>query len=230
MWGELISAGASLIGGLFGDDEETTTTVDYDAMVRNAEKAGFNPLTAIRNGGSAGFTTTHHPALSAGSFISDALGKVGNAISSYDPTAKATADLEYKIRQETLANLQADTAARLRASLGGVPVTTGQSRTRVQRGALSTPPPKAGTDWFAPPASAGPLPLWVPAVDRDGKQVWSANPDGADIEQLAAAGVMRSQSGWERAVGALRDADVKITKAPKEEPASWWPSFGIKWQ
>lgn len=61
IFGGLLSAGASLIGGLFGGGskkQETTTTnhVDYRRMVSEAEAAGFNPLTALRNGGAAGFS------------------------------------------------------------------------------------------------------------------------------------------------------------------------------
>lgn len=96
-------------------------------MVKDAEAAGFNPLTAIRNGGSAGFTSTTTPGLSSGEFIADALKGVGQTISNYDPMAKATADLEYKIKQETLRNLQADTEARLKASIGGVPSSVGHN-------------------------------------------------------------------------------------------------------
>ncbi|RWO96663.1 MAG: hypothetical protein EOQ98_21835 [Mesorhizobium sp.] len=140
MIGELISAGASLLGGLFGGDDESSSSVDYKKMVRDAEAAGFNPLTAIRNGGSAGFTQTSHPGLSSGAFIADAVGKIGNVIASHDPMAEQTAALEHQIRQETLRNLQADTSARLRASIGGVPVSAGAVNV-VARSALATPKP-----------------------------------------------------------------------------------------
>lgn len=114
-------------------------------MVEDAEAAGFNPLTAIRNGGSAGFTTTSHPALSSGAFIAEALGQFGNIVSSYDPMAKATAELEHKIKQETLRNLQADTAQRLRASIGGVPVSTAAPRKAgIQPALAKQVPPTAG--------------------------------------------------------------------------------------
>ncbi|GAA4130387.1 hypothetical protein ACFFTN_15500 [Aminobacter aganoensis] len=92
---------------------------------QNAEAAGFNPLTALRAGGGAGFTTTHNPALASGDFIAQAIGGIGNAIASIDPMRDATAKLEHQIKQATLANIQADTASRLRASIGGVPVSTG---------------------------------------------------------------------------------------------------------
>lgn len=69
MIGTLISAGATVLGGLFGSKKKKETTetdqtststssVDYQAMVNAAVKAGFNPLTAIRNGGTGGFVTT----------------------------------------------------------------------------------------------------------------------------------------------------------------------------
>lgn len=124
--GPLIGAAGSLLGGLFGNKEQkTTSTIDYDALRRNAEKAGFNPLTALRAGGGAGFTTTTHPALSSASFIADAFNGIGNAVSAIDPMRDATAKLEYQIQQETLKSLQRENALRTRASLGGVPVATG---------------------------------------------------------------------------------------------------------
>lgn len=109
-------------------------------MRENAEAAGFNPLTALRAGGGAGFTTTHQPALASGDFIAQAIGGIGNAIASIDPMRDATAKLEYEIKQATLANIQADTKARLRASLGGVPVSTG-ARTVKAGSPLALPKP-----------------------------------------------------------------------------------------
>jgi len=68
MIGEIISGGLSLLGGLFGSKKpkkektETVTTnvntVDYQKMNDSAIAAGFNPLTALRNGGAAGFSTS----------------------------------------------------------------------------------------------------------------------------------------------------------------------------
>ncbi|CAH0343308.1 hypothetical protein [Rhizobium sp. CECT 9324] len=67
--GAAIGAAGSIIGGLFGSKkkkeetitDQTTTSessVDYQAMADKAAAAGFNPLTAIRNGGTGGFVTT----------------------------------------------------------------------------------------------------------------------------------------------------------------------------
>lgn len=110
MLGELISGGLSLIGGLFGKKKEkpqkTEMSVDYVKMAKEAQRAGFNPLTALRNGGSAGFTssTTSHPGLSSNW---DAVGQIGGALGSalekrFDPieqkrTAVESALLDYQL-------------------------------------------------------------------------------------------------------------------------------------
>lgn len=78
----LLSIGASLLGGK-SKKQETTSRVNYQQMVEDASAAGFNPLTAIRNGGSAGFTTTTSPSISntpeilsnLGGVLGDALGQ-----------------------------------------------------------------------------------------------------------------------------------------------------------
>lgn len=84
LWGAIGSIGSSLVGGLFGKKKQTTTSeVNYERMAYLASKAGFNPLTAIRNGGSSGFTSTTSPTVSAmpealanlGGVLGEALGK-----------------------------------------------------------------------------------------------------------------------------------------------------------
>jgi hypothetical protein len=80
MIGALIGAGASLLGSLFGGKsktQKTETTIDYVKMRDSARAAGFNPLTAIRNGGSAGFTTTTSPTVSQ---LPDALSNFGGVL------------------------------------------------------------------------------------------------------------------------------------------------------
>ncbi|QRM46016.1 hypothetical protein [Rhizobium sp. BG4] len=108
MIGELITAGAGLLGSLFGSKKKQTTTtrVDYGRMVKDATAAGFNPLTALRNGGSAGFTTTTGPTLSN---LPEALGSLGGVLgdaleNKIDPLKKKqreldTALVDYQLRQ-----------------------------------------------------------------------------------------------------------------------------------
>lgn len=127
MLGALIGAGASIIGSLLGGKkdkpQQTTTRINYKQMVEDAEAAGFNPLTALRAGGGAGFTTTTHPALSGYSPIGAAFQTVGAALANYDPQANVRADLETKLLTAQLANVQADTKQRMRSF--EVPVRTG---------------------------------------------------------------------------------------------------------
>lgn len=70
MIGALIGAGASLLGGLIGGEESSksknksrtvarsTNRLRLGALVRSAEKNGFNPLTLLRAGGLSAFTDT----------------------------------------------------------------------------------------------------------------------------------------------------------------------------
>ncbi len=95
MWGELLSAGATLLGGLFGKKkkQETTTRINYQQMADDAAAAGFNPLTAIRNGGSAGFTTTTAPTVSAMPEVLSQLGGIlGGALDKSSTQSKRSVE------------------------------------------------------------------------------------------------------------------------------------------
>lgn len=105
MIGALITAGASLLGGLFGSKKkkettktETVSKVDYKAMREGAEAEGFNPLTALRNGGSAGFSsstsTTTSPTVSS---MPGALASIGGILG--EAFEKKIDPLEAKKRQ-----------------------------------------------------------------------------------------------------------------------------------
>lgn len=162
--GPLITAGASLLGKLLGGDDEqkTTSEIDYVKLRENAERGGFNPLTALRAGGGAGFTTTHHPALSSGQFIAEAIGGLGNAIAQIDPMRDATAKLEHDIKQATLANIQADTAwTKQRASLGGVPVSTGARAVKAVSPLASNAALASQAPTTEVPTRTNPWPSWM---------------------------------------------------------------------
>ena len=140
----MFGAIASAIGGIAslfgGGDSETTTTsyVDYKRMVRMAEAAGFNPLTAIRNGGSAGFTvgTTTQSGAPLSSRIANAAGVIGGGIDAFmqnfDPIKDKQREVEYGILQRQLANLNAGAP---RPGFGSVPAI---SAGPIQRPKIST--------------------------------------------------------------------------------------------
>lgn len=145
MWQQIIGAGIGALGSLFGDDDEqtTTTTVDYKAMAKAAEKAGFNPLTAIRNGGSAGFTTTHTPALSMADRFGSMFQQLGNAIMAFDPRADERAALEdalTRARLDALNRSNAMNAAGAMAFPSGVPSAAGATTVSAAGRPLANPP------------------------------------------------------------------------------------------
>jgi len=98
-----------LVSGIFGSKQKPQTSeVNYKKMVENARAAGFNPLTALRNGGSAGFTTTS-PALSSRSFVGDALQAGFNQFFGYkqDQLDEERERLQMEIMRQDLANAKA---------------------------------------------------------------------------------------------------------------------------
>lgn len=117
MWDAIASIGSSLLGGLFGGDDEkkTTSEVDYVKMAANAEAAGFNKLTALRNGGAAGFTTTMGSGPSLSSRVGDALTAGAQAWSNYDPLKADRSEAELALLNAQIGNLNAQTAATVAA-------------------------------------------------------------------------------------------------------------------
>lgn len=94
-------------------------------MVQDAEAAGFNPLTALRNGGAAGFTVTSQPVLSAtGQALERGLGTIGNFIANFDPFEDKMREVQFETMQAQLANLQADT--RVKNRMFDVPAVSGR--------------------------------------------------------------------------------------------------------
>lgn len=107
-WAGLFSA-VSGIASLFGGKKKTENRVNYKQMVRDAEAAGFNPLTVLRNGGAAGYMQTAHPALSSGEVIGGALSQVGNFLADFDPYADQKKEQEARLVEAQIANLNAST-------------------------------------------------------------------------------------------------------------------------
>lgn len=95
--GGLLTAGLSLLGGKKKQEKTVTeNTVNYEKMADSAAAAGFNPLTAIRNGGSAGFSTSTTTAPTV-SQLPAALGSLGGVLG--DAFEKSIDPLEAKKRE-----------------------------------------------------------------------------------------------------------------------------------
>lgn len=204
MWGPIIGAGISALGSLFGgkDDEETETTINYKKMARKAEQAGFNPLTAIRNGGSAGFTTTHHPGLSLSDRFGQAFQTIGNAIMSFDARADERAELEQQLLRAQLGQINRQGGASQRLWSMDVPSAAGSTRSAVAAsggaGGGFGPGGMVMTGGAATRLSS-------PYVDEFGNKLPGPSQDAPDVEQILTAPALRLQKkyleGWEKLYG-----------------------------
>lgn len=256
MIGEIISGGLSLLGGLFGSKKKQTTetTVDYVKMAKSAEAAGFNPLTALRNGGSAGFTSTvSHPGLSG---VTEAVSQIGGAIGSaierkIDPIDQKRQAVESALLDYQLGTIQ--NKAKAPMMFGDVPGKAASGRATQLSAPLSASYGKKAApaaavvasrgpanNWLdAPAASQDDFPIWIAGKDRDGKRVWIPNPDGPDLEQAAYAGLTRVQSGYEAVANSLMNwrqnvSVKKLSDAQKKEldeswVPSWVPRIKVSW-
>lgn len=126
-----------LVSGLFGlfgskKKQETTTHVDYQYIRDAASAAGFNPLTALMNGGSANATTiSNAPALAAQDFVAEALAKSADTFfnrESYE-AQRELERLEVDLAREKLAELRKtnSSVARTQSWGYGIPRSTNQT-------------------------------------------------------------------------------------------------------
>lgn len=106
------SVAGPLVSGLFGSKKPKAQGVDYLKLRRDAEAAGFNPLTALLAGGGAGYQREFNPALSSGSFVAEAISRGADTYFSHvaarDAEAEAIRDREH---QKELVQMQIDQRA-----------------------------------------------------------------------------------------------------------------------
>lgn len=113
----LTVAAGPIVGGLFGWSQQRSAQraasagTDFVKLRKNAEAAGFNPLTALMATGGQGFQRSFQPDLSTGAFISDAISRGADT---YFNSVQADA--------EASALRQRDLARRVEATKTGVPV------------------------------------------------------------------------------------------------------------
>lgn len=158
----------------------------YSNLVKDAEAAGFNPLTALRNGGganynaAAGFAPLSRTApvrqATMGPDIGGALRDVGSFIANFDPFADDKREAEYQLVQAQIANLNASTGA-LKSQSFKVPTYTATPRERRPSGRQAQLGPGAGENGEI-------LPMWTTWTDRDGNRVDLPNPKLPESEQF----------------------------------------------
>lgn len=166
-----------------------TSTADMAGLVRDAEVAGFNPLTVLRAGGLASYTNTHtvHPnlfpirGLETGATGQSPLGAsisgIGGLIAGYDYGASQRNTLEAQLLEAQIANVNTDTNRR--AAFASSPGAGFGSSS--YGGAGYTPGNPAGVTLGAPAQH-----MWEPeygtVTNPLGGDWWWSNPYWSDIE------------------------------------------------
>lgn len=242
--GPAITAVGGVISSLFGGKKKTENRVNYQQMVADAEAAGFNPLTVLRNGGSAGYMQTAHPGLSSGEVIGQALGNVGNFLADFDPYADDKRELASRLAEAQIANLNASTATMFPPAPGkpgsfNVPswgAANVEQRPSGKAGQLSASG-KGDRLWLGPAPEAG---------DRTVTNPWSdgiVNPDVLDAEafenrygdsEAGSTGVLWRNMSADMLLNLQRwwnspdpFGKVEKIKNPTERQKSWWPTISI---
>lgn len=230
------------IGSLFGGGGESSS-INLKALVKQAEKAGFNPLTVLRAGGGAGFVQTHTPALAGIGTLANAAAQGIDAWMNFDPAAEQRAKdrdvLEMKVLEAELGRIQSETH---RSRSFNVP----------SRGVSSIGSP-AGTVAGTAAGSGGSMsvrggalpPMAVDAVGSDGQIYDAPNPDvPVEAEQdiwrwvregkiVQAAYAIAEKNGWsvEAATKWLNDnADkaMQYTAGPGAGAIADWLADGAE--
>lgn len=156
-WAPIITTGLSLLSGLFGKKKKeqpqvqtVQNEVDYVKMAANAEAAGFNPLTALRNGGAAGFSRSTGTVTGGGtsgpSLSSVVVGAVSDGFNSWlnhDPFKEKRAQAEYDLMQAQLGHL-ADQSAESRQRQQSFNVPVRQASQSVEGTGLAGRPANSG--------------------------------------------------------------------------------------
>ncbi|MER8450129.1 hypothetical protein NKG60_08995 [Mesorhizobium sp. M1428] len=149
-------------------------------MVNSAEKAGFNPLTAIRNGGSAGFTRTTTP----GNPLAAGLSAAGSFLTNFDPFADAARDQASRLVDAQIRNLDAETGSHQRT----LATPSGPVARRPGTGAVSAQPQDLYSPWRDNSVSGGGKIIMLPNAqlpDADQLIVPSLGHVGNDAASVA---------------------------------------------
>lgn len=245
-WGAAISAGAGLLGKLFGKDDKpqspfpTGHQLDDHLrhIVRAAEQNGFNPLTVLGSSAAGVTSGMAAPALSQDSTASDLFGAVSEFFAAYDPKAEERANMQQALMVAQLDNLQADTAARLRVA--AAPLAAGPSRqfgggelaSNQTLGAIAKP--EVGDVTVTNPHQT--LTVHPGALDADAFEQRYGDDVGGVLGGVWTG--LRDVSHWLAPVEGPAVWEPKVRELTPEEMKereeswlpSWVPTFEIQWE
>lgn len=224
--GSIIGAGAKLLGGIFGNNEQEKINQENIAnqnainqqniaeqekfaqtgiqwKVADANKAGINPLAALgasTNSFSNVVGSTSVASNALGEAMGDAGQQLGRAVAAASPQAQRQAELENKLLEAKIANVNSDT----------VKNTADASQMATRLGAPGLPPALRNVP-LPPEDPRGPvLPLMQRFRDRDGSIVWLPSEKAASpLQTMGAANInasMAARSTAEMLADPFRDA------------------------
>lgn len=207
----------------------------YSHLVEDAEAAGFNPLTALRNGGganynaAAGFAPLSRKApvrqAVGGSPGGDALTGLGDFLSNFDPFADQKREQEYRLVESQISALNAGGLSNIPRGAGSYATGGLERRLSGQGGVLGKP-----AKW-----EAGDVSVTNPFQTRDVDANWS---DAATWEQRygepgswVGGVVVGGADTWDYAKSKVKSAwNAPVSyNSPMRKAARWVDdTFGFK--
>lgn len=218
----------------------------FSQLVEDAEKAGFNPLTALRAGGGATYNaaaglaplsatplTRQAPVRQAvgGSPVGDAISGFGDFMSNFDPFADQKREQEYRLVESQISALNASAMSSVPRGAGSF-ATGGLERRISGQGAALT---RGGTAALSKRGTgAGDngeiLNAWTDWYDRDGKIISLPNPNLPETEQFLVEPVGKAHNAIVRPIeknlgnGWITRRDLTPSEK-KQVDESWLPSW-----
>lgn len=183
-----------------------------------AERAGFNPLTALRANPSGGMVNPT-PALASNSFVANALNDgLQTMFNAPQRAADAERDaLERALMRQELANAQMQGKAYAKAMAFGYEIPQANNYSGVDH---------AGSGSFLGSGNVGnsngasssvkPIDLFVPYRRRDGSIVYGPNPQISDFDQFASAGALDATARAKNAVSGGASFLRQFSMVPQE--------------
>lgn len=224
----------------------------YSHLVEDSEKAGFNPLTALRAGGGSSYNAgaalaplsrsvpaqqapSKVVAAGAGLHIGQSLMNVGqDFMSNFDPFRDNAREQGARLVDAQIRNLDASTANLKRAVESPPSFVTGQMERR-QSGRAGQMSRGTGAG-----ENGEILSMWTDWYDRNGNVIQLPNPDLPESEQFMVPWLGKADNAITRPIETHLNDKGWITSRPlteiekSERKETGWrryvPSFGIEWK
>jgi len=220
--GAILDGGLSLIKGLFGGRSARKQraqalqdqALQFVRLRDAAEAGGFNPLTVLGANPEGGMVNPT-PALASGEFVADAL---QSATSTYFNAKQRQRDverdqLEKALMRQELANMQRQGKAFARSMAFGYEIPQANNYTGVDR--ANSPPDLRGSGASRTDQRVEPIDLYVPYRHRDGTITYGPNPQIADLDMFASAGILSGEKNVIEGVEATGNIFAPFSMVPQ---------------